>query len=131
MEFNGEKFEVVRFGKSETLKSSTCYVSPSGEKIQTRENVRDLGVIMSENLRFDEHISTIVNKATQLCGWILRTFKTRSQETMMLLFKQLVRNSLEYCCPLCSPNEEFLKKKRFSRDKFFNLILSNIRIFFN
>ena len=66
---------------------------------------------MSDNLRFDEHIGTIVNKATQMTGWILRSFKTRDADTMLLLYKQLVRSSLEYCCPLWSPNEEGQKKK--------------------
>jgi len=111
MEFNTDKFELLRFGKNDDLKNDTCYVSPNGEEIREKDSLRDLGVIMSNNLRFDEHIGTIVNKATQMAGWILRSFKTRNAETMMLLYKQLVRNGLEYCCPLWSPNEEGQKKK--------------------
>jgi len=97
--------------RNEELKTNTSYTSPAGEPIQEKENLKDLGVIMSNTLRFDDHIGTIVNKATQMSGWILRSFKTRTPDTMMLLFKQLVRNGLEYCCPLWSPNEEHLKKK--------------------
>ena len=111
MEFNADKFEFIRFGKNDELKNYTNYISSSGEQIQEKDNLRDLGIVMSNNLRFDEHIGTIVNKASQMAGWILRSFKTRNADTMMTLYKQLVRSGLEYCCPLWSPNEEGLKKK--------------------
>ena len=111
MQFNTEKFELMRYGKMEPLKEQTSYRTPSGGLIQEKDNLRDLGIIMSNSLRFDEHIERMVAKANQMTGWILRSFRTRQPEAMMLLFKQLVRSSLEYCCPLWSPNEEDLKQK--------------------
>ena len=84
---------------------------PTGEIIQEKNNLRDLGIIMSNDMKFDEHIESMVAKANQLTGWILRSFKTREPEAMMLLYKQLVRSKLEYCCPLWSPNEEELKQR--------------------
>ena len=111
MEFNTDKFELMRFGKMEELKEQTSYRTPDGKLIQEKDNLRDLGITMSNNLRFDEHIEKMVAKANQMTGWILRSFRTRQPDAMMLLFKQLVRSTLEYCCPLWTPNEEELKQK--------------------
>ena len=106
MEFNSKKFELLRFGKNDHLKATTHYISPSGHTIEEQVTLRDLGITMSNDLCFDEHIAKIVAKATQLTGWVLRSFTTRKADTMKLLFKQLIRSGLEYCCPLWSPNSE-------------------------
>ena len=111
MEFNSKKFELLRFGKNDDLKAATEYKSPTGEVIEEKESLRDLGITMSNDLSFDEHIEKIVTKGIQLSGWVLRTFTTRKTDAMMLLFKQLIRSGLEYCCPLWSPNKEELIQK--------------------
>ena len=111
MEFNSKKFELLRFGKSENLRSTTNYISPTGEIIEEKVALRDLGITMKNDLTFDEHIEKIVTKGMQLSGWVLRTFTTRKVDAMLLLFKQLIRSNLEYCCPLWSPNSEELIQK--------------------
>ena len=111
MEFNSKKFELLRFGTVDEAKDSTIYKTSSGEIIQEKNSLRDLRITMSNDMRFDTHIEIMVAKANQMTGWILRSFKTRKPEAMMLLYKQLIRSNLEYCCPLWSPNDENLKQQ--------------------
>ena len=74
MSFNNLKFECLRFGPDSTLKATTNYTSPSGTIIDTKEHVRDLGVTMSSDGTFSEHIQKICLSARNMCSWILRTF---------------------------------------------------------
>ena len=78
--------------------------SASGEVlIYPSMTVKDLGVIVSKELDWDDHICKITLQAKRICGWILNVFATRDKTTMMLLFKSLVRSRLEYCCELWDP----------------------------
>ena len=69
------------------------------------ESVNDLGVTLSANCEFKDHITNTVNKCSQLSGWILRTFKTRDKVTMITLYKSLVLPRLDYCSQLWSPTK--------------------------
>ena len=54
---------------------------------------KDLGVIISEDLKWQKQCSEAVRKANI----------DRSQETIILLYKSLVRPHLEYCYQIWSP----------------------------
>ena len=90
MKFNGKKFEILRYGQNKLLKESTEYLNPEGEKIEQKENLRDLGIQMSDNANFSEHISKVCKKVSQKCGWILRIFVCRNTFFMKLMWKSLV-----------------------------------------
>ena len=76
------------------------YNTPSGTPIKRKHAVKDLGVTMQDNLRFDTHIQNIVTKGHQMSGWVLRTIKSRKTIPMKVLLKSLVISQLEYACPL-------------------------------
>ena len=103
MEFNSPKFECLRYGANSVIKESTCYTSSTGDTIEVSDQVKDLGVIMSCTGTFRQHIDSVISTSNQLCGWVLRTFKTRQELPMLTLWKSLIRSKLEYCCPLWSP----------------------------
>ena len=65
--------------------------------------MKDLGVVMSDDCSFSEHIKHIVKKAKEMSAWILRTFNTRSSALMLTLWKSLVIPHLDYCSQLWSP----------------------------
>jgi ribonuclease P/MRP protein subunit RPP40 len=103
MSFNNMKFECLRYGIDSTLKLTTNYTSPSGNIIDNKEHVRDLGVKMSSDGSFSEHIRTICQSAKNMCSWILRTFTDRSRDLMLTTWKSLVLPILDYCSQLWSP----------------------------
>jgi hypothetical protein len=100
MQFNPEKFQLLRYGK---IKIPMQYVGPDNQEIVESETVCDLGVHMSKDAKFEVHNDTAVNKAKRAAGYILRTFKSRSKEIMLPLLKTLVLPKLEYCSILTAP----------------------------
>ena len=57
MNFNGKKFQVVRYGPNEELKNNTEYFSGSYDEIIERfDSVRDLGVQLSDDASFNAQI---------------------------------------------------------------------------
>ena len=72
--FNNKKFEALRHGSDETLKVSTNYTAPDGTIITEKTHLRDLGVTMSADGTFQQHIKNTCQSARNMCSWILRTF---------------------------------------------------------
>ena len=104
MSFNVNKFEGLRFGKTNNMPT---YKTSNDTVIYMKENVKDLGVYISQNLKFDYHIKNVVAKGQKMAGWALRTFKTRNVLTMLTLLKSIVISQVEYCCPLWSPMDSY------------------------
>ena len=103
MMFNSKKFECIRYGPQSDLQRTSHYISDNGCPIDEVCDVRDLGVLMSNDGKFTKHINNIVDASRSQCSWILRTFLTRDRLPMMTLWKSLVRSRLEYCCQLWCP----------------------------
>ena len=68
--------------------------------------MKDLGVTLSSNGNFKEHINNVLSTANQLWGWVLRTFNMRKTLPMMTLWKTLIRSRLDYCCQLWWPSKK-------------------------
>ena len=103
MALNDDKFECLRYGPNMEMKNGTSYKSNTDMQIEVKEHVKDLGIIMSSDYTFKEHISQTVSTAKSLSGWILRTFSTRDPLPMMTLWKTMVLPKLDYCCTLWNP----------------------------
>jgi len=67
------------------------------------QNMRDLGVVLSNDLTFSTHVSTIVSRASSKIGLMYRAFSSRSLNFMISFFKTHVRPILEYNCEVWSP----------------------------
>ena len=116
MKFNDKKFQAIRYYLTLDIGD---YVDSEGVNITFINNVRDLGITMSNDLTFDEHISIITSKGKQMAGWILRVFVSRSPFLMKTLLKQLVLPRIEYCCVLWSPCSQDLIQQLESVQRFF------------
>ena len=103
MDFNNNKFELIRYGLNQIIKDATSYSAPDGSHIPEKTHVKDLGVTMSNNVTFSEHINKICQKARDMCSWILRTFKARTPILMLTLWRSLVQPILDYCSQLWCP----------------------------
>ncbi len=103
MSFNNSKFELIRRGLDSTLKLCTNYTSSDGSIIDDKDHVKDLGITMSSDCTFREHINKMCQSARNMCSWVLRTFKSRSSILMLTLWKSLVMPILDYCSQLWCP----------------------------
>ena len=54
--------------------------------------------MVSDNLKWDKQCSEAVIKANEILGMIKRNFSDNSKETIIPLYKSLVRPHLECCC---------------------------------
>ena len=102
MQFNNDKFERLAYGNNEKLKTH-AYMSADSTLIPNKNDTKDLGIKMSASATFSLHITQIVDKASKLASWILRTFISREQYVMLTLWKSLVLPRMEYNCPLWNP----------------------------
>ena len=103
MMFNQEKFQYIRYHMGDSSKINNIYLSPDHNILPKSGEVKDLGILMSENCDFDSHIASVAKKCSRLCGWILRTFSTRSKSVSLTLFKSIVLPYLDYGSQLWSP----------------------------
>ena len=74
MLFNGNKFEVLRYGNNTDLKNSTAYFTPDYEDvIEEKDTLRDLGIMITNDGKFSSHVEHVCSKVKQKSGWITRT----------------------------------------------------------
>ena len=78
------------------------------------KTIKDLGITISYNLSWSDHIHELVNKANKVLGVIKRLLGSNSVNEFSLLYKSLVRLILEYAAPVWCP---FLVKDNVSLEK--------------
>ena len=106
MKFNSEKFECVRYWPNQPDPPIFSYLAPDNKPIQVKSDLRDLGVQLSSDLKFNIHIQNTITAASKLVGWGLRTFRGRGRKVMVTLLKSLVQPKLDYCSQLWSPSDQ-------------------------
>ena len=104
MKFNTEKFQQISY----SLKNSEArtYKNSNNDVIKPTSTVKDLGVTLSNDLSFQQHIQNVVQKCNNVSSWILRTFKTREPLPLLTLYKSLIIPHLDYCSQLWIPYKQ-------------------------
>jgi len=96
LHFNSTKCKVIHMGKNNP---NFEYFMKDDVTVNLLESVkaeRDLGVIVDEDLHFEDHINEIVKRANRISGLLIRTITYKDKCIMVPLFKALVRPILEY-----------------------------------
>ena len=83
--FNSDKFELIRYKtkNSKDTQIETSYLSNNGSTIEEKQHVRDLGVTLSNDATFTQHITERCEMVKSKIAWILRTFQTRHPIPML------------------------------------------------
>jgi hypothetical protein len=102
MPFNANKFEVIKYGNDQFLKDHS-YRSSDSSVIPSKRTIKDLGVLLQDDLMFAEHIQQVINGSSSLIGWVFRTFQTRDKYTMLTLYKALILPKIDYGSLLYCP----------------------------
>ena len=76
--------------------------------LQKTEIERDLGVIISNDLEWSQHVISATNKANRQLGIIKHAFTYLDIDTLKLLYlyKSMVRPHLEYAATVWSPTRK-------------------------
>jgi ribonuclease P/MRP protein subunit RPP40 len=105
MEFNVKKCKLMHLGGK-----NKRYEYKMGEiNLEKVEVERDLGVVVTSDLKCSEQCGYVYNKASKILGMLNRTIKYKETKIMLNLYKTLVRPHLEYCVSAWSPH--------YSKDK--------------
>ena len=99
MQFNVSKCAVMHIGHNNPR---TEYML-AGEKIKTTQMEKDVGVIIQDNLKFDQHCRKIATTCNRIIGQIRRSFTNKSPELMVMLFKTYILPHVDYCASLWNP----------------------------
>jgi hypothetical protein len=94
--FNGSKYKALRMGPNQELIDNTNYLFGDLDSLVEAESlIRDLGVLMSSNGRFNDHLPNSVKKTNQKAAWTLRTFSCREPWFLRQLWRSLVQPHLQ------------------------------------
>ena len=104
MDFNFSKCLVMHFGNNN---QKFVYHLDSNTNLRTSEVERDLGILISNDLKWSNQVTFAANKAHKILTMIENTFHNLNINTLSLLYKALVRPHLDYCAQVYSP---YLKK---------------------
>ena len=110
LELNEQKCKVMHFGHQN---ASQAYWLNNATLESTREE-KDLGIYVTDNLKFSNHITKIAAKANSVLGRINRTFTFKDKDLMKFLYISLVRPHLEYASQSWAPH---LKKRHLHLGK--------------
>ena len=80
------------------------YLQPGCEgAIMETNTIRDLGIIISSNGDFSDHIEMIVRKVKQRIGWVFRAFQTNTIEFAKFMWKGYIQGLLDYGSQVWAP----------------------------
>jgi len=86
----------------------------NGQILDTVDSEKDLGVMISSDLKSSKECIHACSKASKMLGMIKRTISYKNPEIMVRLYKTLVKPHLEYCVSVWSPHytndKEFLER---------------------
>ena len=94
LSFNCSKSAVIHFWCNH--ETSAKYLL-NNNYIETRDSIKDLGVMITSNLSWSNHCNMITAKAYKQLGLIRRSFTTNCVSTKKQLYISLVRSQLFYC----------------------------------
>ena len=100
MEFNVDKCKVMHIGKNNVRFDYTMF---NNSLIETNKE-KDLGIIISSDLKVSEQCITACNKANKILGLISRNLDYKTKYTVLSLYTALVRPCLEYAIQFWSPH---------------------------
>ena len=69
----------------------------NGIQLVKVEQEKDLGVVISSDLKPSKQCSEVVKTANKLIGFIGRSFEFKTEKIILNLYSALVRPHLEYC----------------------------------
>ena len=100
MKFNVEKCKVMHVG----YKNAEVEYKLDGKALATVSEEKDLGVIISQDLKVSTQCGVAAKKGYQILGLINRTFACKTKSIILNLYKTLVRPHLDYCIQAWRPH---------------------------
>ena len=101
MSFNPSKCQVIHVTRRKTPLQTKNHLH--GCVLESVPSAKYLGVTISEDLKWSEHINNITKKANQTLGFLKRSIRVHNKDLKSTAYKTLVRPQLEYVSTVCPP----------------------------
>ncbi|MEW8548673.1 MAG: reverse transcriptase family protein, partial [Candidatus Thiodiazotropha sp.] len=102
MSFNPAKCQVIHVTRRK-IPFQTKYIL-HGCVLESVSSAKYLGVTISDDLRWTNHINDISKKANQTLGFLKRNIRVHNRDLKATAYKTLVRPQLEYASTVWSPH---------------------------
>ncbi len=109
MKFNADKCFVLKITNS--LHPKTHSYTLNSHILQETKSHQYLGVDISHNMKWNNHVNNICAKGNRNLGFVKRNLKACTQDIKNLAYCTLVRPSLEYCGAIWDPHTADLTSK--------------------
>ena len=100
LKFNIQKCHIMHFGKN----NPKFKYNMEGKELNESTTERDIGVIITNELKPTEHVKTAASKANKMLGLLLNTFNYLDLDTFKVLYNSYVRPQLEFSVSAWNPN---------------------------
>lgn len=99
MKFNIDKCKIMHIG----YKNPGAKYEVNGKELDVVKNEKDLGIVISDDLKVATQCGIAAKKGYQILGLISRTFLNKNATIIIKLYKSLVRPHLDYCSQAWRP----------------------------
>ena len=106
LKFHPNKCYSITIGKKKEDKDHTYHILDKGTKYNMAQinDMKDIGVIMDSDLKFEKHINSKIDTANKILGIIRRSFMYLSAEIFIPLYKAMVRSHFDYAMVIWNPH---------------------------
>ena len=106
MKFNVAKCHSMRVTRHPPDKHIQFEYTLHQQRLEQVKSAKYLGITISDDLDWGQHISEISSKATKTLGFLRRNLAFAPRHTKEVAYKTLVRPKLEYAAPIWHPYHE-------------------------
>ena len=105
LKFHPKKCYSITIGKKED-NDYTYRITDNGTKYDITQinDMKDIGVIIDSDLKFEKHINSKIGTANKILGIIRRAFMYLSAEVFIPLYKAMVRSHFDYAMIIRNPH---------------------------
>lgn len=123
MELNIRKCKHMRISRTSSVSSIYHIASTS---LETVSSYKYLGIHITSNLSWADHISYVISNANRILGYLRRNFAQVSSSIKLTMYKTLIRPKLEYAASVWDPSHEnLIRSLEMVQNNSTRFILSN------
>ncbi len=97
LQLNKEKTEVIAFGNKDEVLKVNAYLDSRGQSQTTKNQVRNLGVILETDLSFSSHVKAVTKSAYYHLKNIARIRCFVSSQDLEKLVHAVITSRVDYC----------------------------------
>ena len=108
MAFNPRKCNILQVSRGSP---SSHFYQLCGEILQKVSEAKYLGVLISDDMSWDKHISDLARRANYTLGLLYRKLRHCPRDAKTTAYFPLVRSTTDYCAPVWDPYLDHDKSK--------------------